>query len=65
MKIEDIWEYIGENGMVVQGTQMDIAGHDVQIVRHNYEDGEIFVKIDNRIEKVDWEDVPEFIQRCL
>lgn len=65
MKIQDIWEYFGVDGWFRQGVQMEIEGHDVQIIRFDRDDDEIILKIDNKIEYVDWGDVPEKIYKRL
>lgn len=65
MRINEIWEFFGVDGWLRQGVSIEIEGHDVQIVRFDEDDSSFVVKMDNRVEQLEPDDVIPYIVNRL
>lgn len=61
MRIREIWEYLDKAGWLKQGFAVEIPGHDVQIVRYDEDNSSFLVKVDNRMEQLEPEEVIPYI----
>lgn len=57
----EIWEFIGEEGWLIQGIALDVPGHDIQIIRYDEDNEQFMVKLDNRIEQMPSDEVFSYI----
>lgn len=50
---------------LVQNVSLVMGGHLIQIVRHNYDDDNILVDVDNEAQIMPWNKVKGYVERCL
>lgn len=61
MNIVDISEFFQSSGELIQRCVLDIGGHIIQIIRYEYDNNDILVKVDHHIAHMSLPDVDEYV----